>query len=107
MSYQRSVSGKKEKEELGTFERAGSLRSSINSIQLERNGTYRSSKKKKLVDPVEQRRSIIQTPELDGHPPIPVDGFLHKLSVLEECERQLFIDEFAVSFSRFFLWIIN
>ena len=50
-----------------------------------------------MVDPVEQRRSIIQTLELDGHPPIPVDGFLHKLSVLEECERQLFIDEFAVS----------
>jgi len=57
----------------------------------------RSSKKKKLIDPIEQRRSIIQMPELESHPPIPVDGFLHKLSVLEECERKLFIEEFAVS----------
>ena len=57
----------------------------------------RSSKKKKLVDPIEQRRSIIQMPELESHPPIPVDGFVHKLNVLEECERQLFIEEFAVS----------
>ncbi|XP_065905888.1 receptor-type tyrosine-protein phosphatase F-like isoform X2 [Dysidea avara] len=86
---------KKEKEELGAFERAGSLRSSINSLQLDRTVSTRSSKKKKLVDPIEQRRSIIQMPELESHPPIPVDGFLHKLSVLEECERQLFIEEFA------------
>lgn len=88
---------REKKEELGTFERAGSLRSSINSLQLDRTVSTRSSKKKKLVDPIEQRRSIIQMPELESHPPIPVDGFVHKLSVLEECERQLFIEEFAVS----------
>ena len=66
----------------------------------------RSSKKKKLVDPIEQRRSIIQMPELESHPPIPVDGFVHKLNVLEECERQLFIEEFAVSCILIFVYYV-
>ena len=45
-------------------------------------------------------------PELESHPPIPVDGFLHKLSVLEECERQLFIEEFAVSYTLYWVYLL-
>ena len=52
------------------------------SQSFERSSSVRLSGRRgnKPADPVEEYRAIYHTEALESHPPVPIDGFINKLS---------------------------
>lgn len=48
-----------------------------------------------MADPIDEFRKNTQTPEMEGHPPIPIKSFVEHLSHLRTNENQLLVGEFS------------